>query len=906
MKATVCTLFLLLSFYASRAQQPYEIKGNVKDTVNFITTQYTSVALIQAKDSVLKAYTRTDEQGGFVLKATTPGDYILIISHPSFAEYTETVKLDKPLTDLGSLYLFSKSHLLTEVAVYDRHAITVKGDTTEYAADSFKVRAFANVDELLKKLPGIEVDRKGNIRAQGESVKKMLVDGDEFFTDDPAVVAQMLRASAVDKVQVFNKKTAQAEFTGIDDGKKIKTINLVLKEDAKQGYFGKIQAGGGLPDYFDNAAVLNAFKKKRKLAAFGNMNNVSTSGGSDYNTSSSGNSSAGQRSGEGLPKNWTTGAHYDNKWFRNDALSIAGDYRMGKNVLESNSSSQTKYILPDTQYLSRQSNSTFSSNVRHTVNMSSEIKLDSTATLRVSVNGGKSRAQQHSLNTTETVTLSERRINAQVQDQNTTTDASNAVTDIFYGKKLGAPGRTISLNLRNDYNDNTATGFVNSLNQYGSSGPADTLNQRKINDSKKNILMAKASYTQPVSKNIFLEFNYEFNFSSNKSQQLSYDIPSGDNNPSGVLNRDYSSDYKVNVMMNTLGGNFKVNKKKLNFMAGAAVAQTDYRQRDYLGSRNMNQAYFNFFPSAMLQLRPGNNRNIMLNYNGQSNQPSLEQLQPLVQNTDPLNISIGNPNLKQEFRHMLGMNYNSYNIRQGSYTFANANFSFTQNAITQTETVDAAARRVYQYTNVDGNYNGGLYVGYGFKVKPLNLNSNVRAGGAYTRTTNYINSALNVNSGQNYSLDLSLNYLKDTLLDLSYSVTSTYNINSSSIRQDISNNFWSVQQEADASITLPWGFRFNTSALWQLRPKIDENDKNNSLVKWNAAISKSFLKDRSLVASCTVNDILNQNVGFSRTAFNNYITDRTYLTIRRYLMFTLTWNFTHSRSLEDKSSDTPQ
>ncbi len=295
----------------------------------------------------------------------------------------------------------------------------------------------------------------------------------------------------------------------------------------------------------------------------------------------------------------------------------------------------------------------------------------------------------------------------------------------------------------------------------------------------------------------------------------------------------------------------------------------------------------------------------MLNYNGQSNQPSLEQIQPLIQNTDPFNITIGSPNLKQEFRHMLGLNYNSYRMKNSSYTFFNANFSLSQNAITQTETVDSVGRRVSQYVNIDGNYNGGAFVGYGFKIKPLNVNSSIRAGGNYFRTNNYINQELNANTGQNYSLDLSLNYIKDTLLDIGYTMTGSYNINKSSIRKDISNDFWSVQQQLDGAITLPFDFRISTSALWLLRPKTDENDKNNSLIKWNAGVSKSFLKDRSLIAAFTVNDILNQNVGFTRSAYNNYITDRTFLTIRRYCMLSLTWNFTHSRALEDKT-DTPQ
>ncbi len=267
------------------------------------------------------------------------------------------------------------------------------------------------------------------------------------------------------------------------------------------------------------------------MALFGNTNNVN-GGGGDYNTSSSG-ANVSQNSSEGLPKTWNAGVHYDNKWFRNDGFSIAGDYRVAKSNMENSSNSQTKYILPDTQYISRQNVTSFTSGTRHSLNASSEIKPDSSTTVKVSVNAGKSTGSQKSRNYSETVTLSEQQLSSQIQEQSSNSDATSAITDIFYGRRLGAPGRTLSINLRNDYNNSNTAGLFNSRTSYGTAGAGDTLNQRKTSNSLRNTTLAKAVYTQPLSKMVFLEFNYEFNFNSNTSTQLSYDLPAGDNNPEG-------------------------------------------------------------------------------------------------------------------------------------------------------------------------------------------------------------------------------------------------------------------------------------------------------------------------------------------------------------------------------------
>src|SRR5690606_26738046 len=271
---------LLLLFSTVAYAQPYTIKGVVMDTLNQNALQNASITVLHAGDSVLETFTRTKQDGSFSVTVSEPGKYIMLSVFPGFADFVDKidVKEGKPVTDLGEVPMVTRAHLLEEFVFTDQFAaIKIKGDTIEYVADSFKTRDNATVEELLKKLPGLQVDKDGNIQAHGQKVEKLLVDGEEFFTGDPAVVSKSLQAKAVDKVQVFDKKSEQAEFTGIDDGNTKRTVNLQLKDNMKKGYFGKVVAGGGTGDdreYFENQAMLNFFKGKKKLSAFGIMSNT--------------------------------------------------------------------------------------------------------------------------------------------------------------------------------------------------------------------------------------------------------------------------------------------------------------------------------------------------------------------------------------------------------------------------------------------------------------------------------------------------------------------------------------------------------------------------------------------------------------------------------------------------------
>ncbi len=276
-----CFTFLLAAFLITltASAQKSSIKGIITDTSSKQNLANTTITLLHAKDSILYKFTRSNERGSFTLKNLDSGKYVLLISYPQYADFVDQLSItDTSKIDLGKISMILKANLLQDVIVRTGAAIRIKGDTTEFAADSFKVQPNATVEDLLKKLPGIQIDKNGNITAQGEKVQKVLVDGEEFFGDDPTLVTQNLRADMVDKVQLYDKKSDQAAFTGIDDGQKQKTINLKLKDSKKNGYFGKANLSAGTNGYHDSQLMFNDFKNKQKFAFYGIVSNTGTSG----------------------------------------------------------------------------------------------------------------------------------------------------------------------------------------------------------------------------------------------------------------------------------------------------------------------------------------------------------------------------------------------------------------------------------------------------------------------------------------------------------------------------------------------------------------------------------------------------------------------------------------------------
>ncbi|RYG33611.1 MAG: hypothetical protein EOO01_33030, partial [Chitinophagaceae bacterium] len=423
--------------------------------------------------------------------------------------------------------------------------IRIKGDTTVYTADSFKVREGANVEELLRRLPGIQVDKDGKITAMGERVTKVLVDGEEFFGSDPGIATKNLRADVVKEVEVFDKKSDQAEFTGIDDGVKNKTINLKLKDEKKKGYFGKIEAGGGLPDMYSNSAMLNAFRSKRKIAVYGIMSNTGKTNldwedannyaggveGMETGISDdggmymmwNGNDDDNYRGGrKGIPRNWNAGVHYSNK-FNNNKQSVNAAYKFSKVNAPGITTTFSKTFLPDTSWSTNSVSDNYNSTSKHAFNFTVETTIDSNNTIKWTTRANENKTLSRSDYYTESFADNLDSINNS-RRQSGNNSVNDAITStLLWRHKFKKLARTLSVNAEVNWNRSKNDGLLYSLNNYYRNGfieERDTLDQQNIRNNEGKSLSTRLAYTEPLLKDMYLEFSYGFSYNGNSNERV--------------------------------------------------------------------------------------------------------------------------------------------------------------------------------------------------------------------------------------------------------------------------------------------------------------------------------------------------------------------------------------------------
>ena len=912
---------LILSFYclllvAFASAQKASMKGIIEDTTANQKLVNTTISLLRAKDSTLYKFTRSKQGGLFELNDLDSGKYVLMITHNRYADYFDTLSIQTNTTkDLGSVMMTLEANLLADVTVRTKiAAMRMRGDTLEYAADSFHVRQGASVEDLLKILPGIQVDKDGNITAQGEKVQKVLVDGEEFFGDDPTVATKNLQADVLKSVQVFDKKSDQAEFTGIDDGQKTKTLNLKLKDDKKKGYFGKLDVGGGTDNRWNNSAMINDFKGKKKLSAYAIMSSTGKTG-LDWNESSSygsGNNlqydddfggfyvnnnddfGGGNYYGDGVPKSWAAGLNFGNK-FNDDKQNLNGSYRFNKlsTVSEGNTFSQS--ILPDSLFYNRESSTSFNSRYRHSLSGVYEQQFDSSFSLKFTGSGYLG----HQFNTTnynsQALDADGALVNQSLRTISSSGDNSNLNLNLLLKKKFKKQGRTVSLNVGEVYNGSNNDGLLYSLNSFYIKGAVifnDTTDQEKRNDSKVNMFNAKLVYTEPIVKNLYAEINYAFRISTNNAENLSFDKAL--DGKYSLLNDTFSTHYSFDVTTNTGGAALKYSGKKITMGAGTDIASTNFNQTDLFRDTVLKRDYLNFFPKANFVYKFNSQSRFSINYNGRTEQPSINQISPVADNSNPLIITKGNPGLKQEFQHSFNMNANSYKMLKQSGFYIYAGGSITSNAIVTNQFTDTSGITTYTYVNTNGNYNayGGLSFFRKFAKGDFNLNYGFRySSGQYT---NLVNGQKNETNNYNPSFNIGFNKGKDKKYDINYWADIGYNISTSSINTALQTKYWNQNHNFDVTIYLPAKFEVNNHVEASFRQKTVVFNTNNDVVLWNAYVGRKFLKADKGILKFSVYDLLNQNKGYDRQLSTNVISERNYNTLKRYFMLSFVWNFSKS------------
>ncbi len=915
MRQPFTCLFAFLCLLSKTYGQESSVKGSVLDTANQKKLQYAVITLLNPADSSIIAFTRTDKEGRFILSSSASGKFSVMISYPSFADYVDEVQMQPGTTaDLGTISLTNKSVLLKEIIIRQNNAMRLKGDTLEYTADSFKVRANASAEELLKAMPGIQVDKDGKIIAQGQEVQKVLVDGEEFFSDDPTVATRNIRADAVDKVQVFDKKSDQAAFTGIDDGEKTKTINLKLKEDKKNGYFGKVSAGGGLKDKFNNEAMINFFKGKRKIAAFGTMSNTGQTGlnwqdsrkygvsedNFEYDENSGFFYSFAQNdafdfNGNGLPKAWTGGLHFSNKW-NEDKHNFNASYMYKKLDVAGAGETQTQYILPDTLYYINQRNTSFSQRDRHTLSGKYEVQLDSSSSLKFVFSGYKGHTETSSMFYSEALNDNLGPVNTSNRNTSNKNQESALNTNIIYRKKFKKTGRTITATMEQKYSDNDSRGYLNAMNSfYGDAGEVfqnDTIDQRKYNHSKLFTFNGKATYTEPIGNNNYVILNYGISNTTSSADRSTYDYNDGKYDH---LNPLLTNDYDFLVTTNAGGIAYRIAKKKYNLSFGSDLASQAYTQKDRLKDSSFHYNRLNLFPKASFSYNFKPQTRFNFSYNGSTQQPTIQQIQPVQENNDPLNVFIGNPDLEPAFNHRFNIYFNDYKVLKQRGIFANASFNLINNAITTSNTIDKFGKRIYQSVNSSGTYNYYSYISYNMEVPSIKTRffANVNTYGG--RGINFVNHEKNITHNNTYAAGVGGYFSKENKMGINLRANASYNTSLSSVNESVQTKYWVYAYNVDTYFALPYKFDLSSNADFNFRQKTNVFDRNRNTIIWNASLSKRLFKETCSL-KLSVNDILDQNIGFRRDIQSNFITENTYATLRRFWMVSFTWNFSKNNA----------
>jgi hypothetical protein len=902
-------IFSVFCYTTISAQSTFKISGKIIDTTEKKVLENTNIVLLKAADSVLVAAVRSDKEGKFVLPNVANGKYIVMLSYPKYADYIDKLEINNRDEDLSTIPLVTTFFLLKEIVIKSAAAaIRIKGDTTEYTADSFRVTPNADVQELLRKMPGFQVNAKGEITAQGEKVQKILVDGEEFFSEYPGVVTKNLRADAIEKVQVFDKKSDQAAFTGIEDGQRTKTINLQIKEDKKNGYFGKVEAGSNFGKYSNGKLMANAFKGKRKMAGYattsnnqfealnwdearnyGDGGNTVTEVGEDGSVMMMYSGDGDYQEEKGLPNQQTVGAFFGNKW-KGLSTSNSGQFqRLGTDI---KGSGFTKTLLDGYSLDSYNDNVQLSDKKRYKFSSTNEWGTDSTGLFKVVVKGANTLRDVNSFNSGKTLLDNQTKINQSSRTSSLNENDKSLTSNLSFRKKFDKKGRSLSFTTDLSFNDKNQEGSLQAENIFygvGQPGRIENIDQRKLANQVGSSIASNLVYTEPISKKSFLLFKYGLSVGKNDAERNTF----SKNSAGEYVNLvdSLSNHFEFNTLNNNASINYRYVAKKMNFVLGSGAGRVNYQAANIENSTKRSISFNNLLPSFSMNFKPKQQRNINLDYTGSTVNPTLQQIQPLIDNTDPLNITVGNPDLVQGFTNRVNLRMSDFKVLKSRYIAINGNFSNTANAITNSSDIDVSGKRISKYVNVNGNFDYGLELSYMMDLFK-GIHGGVSIGRNNTRYINFINGIKNTNDNKTASYSLNLEYWGDRWYSFYTVFTIANNRTRSTIQPGIVSKYTTYSGYGSFSLKFKKAKTY-VDLFGDLRiySKTEAFVNLRTLFLFNPSVRKVLTKNDALEAKISVFDLFNRNTDISRNISSNFISENINNTIKRNVMLGVIYNF---------------
>ena len=925
-------------FAVSLCASAADLRGTLVSGTDRSPLSGASVRLMRNNaDSTFVAAVSAGNDGSFRMGGVARGKYIVSFTFLGYETVTRNVEMAGKNVNLGEIAMTESSILLQETTVVGvKTEIVVKEDTIEYNADSYRTQPNAVVEDLLKRLPGVEVDSEGKITANGKEITKILVDGEEFFSDDPKVATKNLPVNMVDKLQVIDRKSDLARLTGVDDGEDETVINLTVKKGMKNGWFGNVTGGYGTDDRYSGNFMVNYFRDKNQFSILGSANNTNEMGFTDRGASRF--TRFGGRNGisttQSIGVNFAVGSE--------DKLRVGGDVFYSHSDRDSRNSSNRQYLFPDSTSYYDEAGSSRDRGHNISGNFRLKWEIDSFSTLefrpRFSVNFSDSESADSSA--TRAGDAARSLVNRSLSNKyNDGTSYEFSGRLVFNHKFRSHPGRSYSASLNYQFSDTKEDGSTYTGYNYYLLSEDSTVNQIYNNHQWSNSVQGRLTWTEPLGdvKNArFLTFSYNGQYRFNNADKYVYDLVSATSataatnsalmsmlrdpsfkryvveeygslawtNPTMLrqivedelqpeLNEEQSNRFRNNYFNQSLQVGFKQVRENYNLDVGAMVNSSMSSSEDLINAdRNIATRWvWNVAPYARIRFKMSKSRSLAFDYRARASQPSLTQLQPVADVSNPLRIVVGNPDLNPTFTQRFNLRYSDFDQDRQRSIMAMANFQFATNSIISTIDYDSqTGGQVTTYENVNGVWNGNLMgmISFPFRNKSWYFSS--MGALRYSNTVGYNNGLYNRSGSLSVNLSPGIRFNTDAVqLELrpNYNVQVTHN----TVQSQNDRTIHSYGAMFNGAYYTPFGLVFNTDLSYSGTQGYSEGYDTDQWL-WNASISYQFLKNKTATVTAKVYDLLHQKQNISRTINASYIEDSEYNAVTRYVMFSFTYRFT--------------
>lgn len=886
---------------------PFKISGTLISEDDQAPLESATIYVETVKDSTLVTYTISDKNGSFVLEGRTYEESLnLNISYVGFEPYAKIIKIGKSPIDLETIELKSVN-VLDEIVIRSRAPITVKKDTLEFNVASFKTQRDANVEDLLKELPGVEVDEDGAIKVNGIDVSEILVNGKPFFGNDPTITTRSLTKELIEKVQITDTKSKSEAFSGERGNSERKSINLTIKEENNRGVFGRVSAGAGTDSRYEFAGMVNIFDNEQRISVLASSNNINSSGfsfgelrkmfgGGGRSMSGRGGSiTIDGRSfggGEGITTSNTAGVNYADQLGKDNDLS--GDYFYTGSHSKNATTTERENFLPDSRYFTNSTSNSQNDTDSHRANMAFDIKIDSTFMINVRPSFGFSESK-----TTFDRQEASRDENAILTNQSETasfveTVGKNFGNNLSMTKKFGSKGAFVRMRVNTSINTTDTDDFLNSETNIYGNDPNDIV-RKQFTDGKRssNNLTMGVTYRLPLeAKKWFLDFNYGYDTDKRRDIRSTFDFDE-DSQAYDDFNTLLSTNFTNKNHRHQPNIKLVYDSEKMSFRLGSGYTSRAIGNDDELRPELSLKQSFDFLDmDANFNYRFNPKSSLSFKYDYANEAPQISQLQPFQDVSNPLNTITGNPNLKPSTRHNLNFGFNNFDFqkRTGFYMYANANF--TEDNVVSKSVVDENFVRNTTYANVNGNYNMSLgsNITKDFRLDPVQtLKFRLGLSANLTKQVNFNNEMKYAALSSRLNPNLEVTYSWKDLFE----IRPNYRLSFTKTQYDLDRlddqNFMSHNLGIRTATFFPKKLEWRNDINYRYNPNVAQGFQKSAWF-WNATLAYSVLKDKGTV-TLKVYDLLNQNTNAQRTTTDNYIQDSQSTVLEQYFMLSFNWKF---------------